>query len=353
MRAAFERGRRQGDLNGWMTAHRRRAIASYARRDRMNRRRLLQTAVLAVGLVGIGFVVHGTVDDARHQVMPGPTALGAAAVLTLVAVLAGGRAWAALFGDVLDDPAARQRMAGTFYTSQLTKYLPAGGAAQAFSQVSLATATGMPLGRVALAFPVLAIAVVVAGITLGSGLALARELPAWARALALLGLAAPALLHRPLLAGMLTMLRRIVHRIPSPDRLPGQRSIWNCYAWALVNLAAYSAAYAVLLRSLTGVDPVLTFCAFAVSWVAGFVVLPLPAGVGVREAAIVAIVPGLGAGVLLAASLAHRLLSIATELLAVVGSALVSRRLARRNRRMSGMLEHSAANSFEVRHHGS
>jgi uncharacterized membrane protein YbhN (UPF0104 family) len=293
---------------------------------RLNRRRLLRIAVLTAGLAGIVFVVHRTIDDTRDQVMPHPAAIAVAGGLTLIAVLAGGRAWAALFGDVLDDRIARQRMAGTYYSSQLTKYLPAGGAVQAVSQVSLATATGMPLGRVALAFPVLAVAAVVAGITLGAGLVFASELPAWARVLALMGLVAPVLLRRRLLARVLTLLRRIVHRIPTPERLPSQRSIWICYTWILVNLAAYSAAYAVLVRSLSSeVGAVTVFCAFAVSWVAGFIVLPLPAGVGVREAALVAIVPTLGAPVLLAASLAHRLLSIAAEVLAVVGSGVAAR----------------------------
>lgn len=293
----------------------------------MNRLRLLRTAVLAVGLVGIGFAVNRTIDDAQGQVMPGPTAIGVAAALTLVAVLAGGRAWAALFGDVLDDRAARRRMAGTYFTSQLTKYVPAGGAVQAVSQVTLATATGVPLGRVALAFPVLAVAAVVAGTTLGAGLVFAGGLPAWARALAVLGLAAPVLLHRRLLAGVLSVFRRIVRRMPAPDRLPSQRQILICYVWILVNMAAYSTGYAVLLRSLGAeVNPVVAFCAFALSWVAGFVILPLPAGVGVREAALVAIVPTVGAGVLLAAALAHRLLSIAAELLAVAWNSFASRR---------------------------
>ena len=57
---------------------------------------------------------------------------------------------------------------------------------------------------------------------------------------------------------------------------------------------------------------------FIAAWVIGFLVIPIPSGVGIREAVLVAIVPGATAAPLLAASLAQRLVAIAAELLAVV-----------------------------------
>ena len=292
----------------------------------MNRRRLFQAGVLLVGLAGLAVAVAGTVDDARDQVMPDPGALAVAAGFSLAAILTSGRAWVALFQDVLRDRGHRIRFESNYYLSQLTKYLPAGGAVQAASQVSLAASGGVPLGRVALAFPVSAIASVAAGATLGAGLVLASELPGWARALALVGLAAPALLHRRFLAAVLTAVRRFVPRIPAPDQLPNQQSILTFYAWALVSIGCTAAAYAVLLHALDGEpSPAVVLCASAMSWTIGFLAIPLPAGIGVREAMLVAVLPGVGAAPLLAASLSHRLLAIGAELAAAFGSKLLGR----------------------------
>jgi uncharacterized membrane protein YbhN (UPF0104 family) len=293
----------------------------------VKRRRLLQTAILGVGLIGLAFAVAGTVDDAREQVMPPPSRLAVAAGLALIAILASGRAWVALFHDTLQGRNQRIRFEGNYYISQLTKYLPAGGAVQAASQVSLAASTGVSLGRVALAFPVSAVGSVAAGATLGVGLALASDLPAWARVLALVGLAAPALLHQRLMARVLKAVRRFVPRLPASDQLPDQRSIVKFYLWALISIGATAAAYAVLLHALDGEpNPALVFCAAAASWTIGFLAIPLPAGIGIREAVLVAALPGVGAAPLLAASLAHRLLAIGAEVAAAFGSKLLGRR---------------------------
>ena len=99
----------------------------------MNRRRLLQAAILVVGLVAIAFAVSETVKDAKEHVLPSAGALAVAAALALVAIVASARAWVALFSDLVDSRASRSVLRGTFYLSQLTKYLPVGGVAQAAS----------------------------------------------------------------------------------------------------------------------------------------------------------------------------------------------------------------------------
>ena len=103
---------------------------------------------------------------------------------------------------------------------------------QAASQLSLAPSSGVPMNRVALAFPVSAVCAVVAGATLGAGLVFDPALPDWTRALVLLGLLTPIFLHRKLMAGVLGVARRFVHRIPHPDRLPTQVDILRSYGWA-------------------------------------------------------------------------------------------------------------------------
>jgi uncharacterized membrane protein YbhN (UPF0104 family) len=306
----------------------RRPTPEQRHRPHVNGRRLFQTGVLVVGLAGLALAVASTVNDASEHVMPGPGAWAVAAVLALAAILTSGRAWVALFHDTLHDRPHRMRFEGNYYVSQLTKYLPAGGAVQAASQVSMAAAAGVPLGRVALAFPVSAVGSIAAGATIGSGLALVSDIPMWARVLALLGLFTPALLHRRFLAGVLTICRRFVRRIPAPDRLPSQRSILAFYAWAVVSIGCTAGAYTVLLQSLSDeASPGVVFVAYAMSWTVGFLAVPLPAGIGVREAVLVACLPGVGAAPLIAASLAHRLLAIGAEMIAALGTKLAGRSL--------------------------
>jgi hypothetical protein len=294
----------------------------------VDRRRWLQTVILLVGLVGLVFAITRTVDEASEQVMPSAGALVVAGGLGLVAIVTSGRAWVALFDDVVVGRGERLRFVGTYYLSQLTKYLPGGGVVQAVSQVGLAASFHVPLRRVAVAFPVSAAGAVAAGCTLGAGLAVSGSVAGWVRVLAIAGLASLALLHRRVLATALKVARKVVKRIPKPDALPSQRSILVFYGWALLSVGASAAAYTVLLRSLSNeVSPALVFCAAALSWAVGFLLIPIPAGIGVREAMLVAVVPTVSTAPLLAASLAQRLLAIGADV-----GALVVNRVAQRVR---------------------
>ncbi len=97
------------------------------------------------------------------------------------------------------------------------------------------------------------------------------------------------------------------------------------YLWALVTIGALCGGYTVLLLSVTDdINGATVSARFAMSWAVGFLAVPVPAGVGVREAVLVAAIPGVPTAPLLAASLALRLLTIATEVLALVGNRLSS-----------------------------
>jgi uncharacterized membrane protein YbhN (UPF0104 family) len=294
----------------------------------------LKVVLLLVGLAGIALVLRATMHDAKQHVLPSAPALVAGGVLAFGAAVSSGYAWVALFSEELDARASRAELRGTFYLAQLTKYLPAGGFVQAASQLGLARSTGLSLKRVAIAFPVSVVVAVVGGATVGAGAAASGELPGWMRLLILLGLASLVLLHRGVLARVLDFVHRFIPRVPASENLPSQREILAFYGWALFTMASLCVAYAVLLHSVdSSQNPFIVASAFAVAWAIGFLALPVPAGVGIREAVLIALLPGVGAAPLLAASLALRLLSICGELLALAVNRLVIRYHGRRQRR--------------------
>ena len=286
-------------------------------------RRTIRLAVFVLGLVGLVIAFRRAVDESRGEVLPDARALTVAGALMLASIVMAARAWTELFDRGHD----RRALAGSLYASQLTKYLPAGGFVQAAGQVSMSVTAGARVGQAATAAAVWALTTIVAGCTLAAGLVFAGSLPTWLRAISLCGLLAPFLLHRRALALALHAAHRLVRRVPDPDVLPTQRRVLVAFAWSLGNAVTGSAAYAVLLGSL-GADagPVTMMSAFALSWVVGFLVFPLPSGIGVREAVLVAVVPGASAAALLGASLAQRSLVLASEVAATVGNQMVARR---------------------------
>jgi len=273
------------------------------------RRRVPWKALISIaGIAGLAIAAYTGVGDAREHKLPGPGPLAAALVFQAVALFCAAWGWVALFPP----SANRHSLRSGLYTSQLTKYLPAGGFVQAASQVALSSDEG-GVAAAALRLPVFSLCQVAAALTIGSLVALNGDLPPWGRVLAGLGLAFVFVLDRRVLAALLRLLRRVIKRLPEPTDLPSQRSILLCYVWCIGNIAGFAAAFAVLLRDLTSVSPMAAGAAVAAGWAAGFVVVFLPSGLGLREAVVLAAVPSLGTAPLLAASVAHRLAGFVAE----------------------------------------
>lgn len=273
-----------------------------------SRWRRWQGLIGLVALAGVAIAAATTIDDAREQTLPSPAALAAALALHVTALVFGARAWCSLFPIGVDC----RSLARGLYTSQLTKYLPAGGLVQAASQVALSREAG-GVAAAALRLPVFSLCSIVAGSTLASGLAFSSAIPMWARILAGCSISSVALLDRRVSSAALRLARRFVHRLPPADSVPPQGAILCCYALMLGNLAAYGAAFAVLINDVADVNPLVAAAALCGAWVVGYLVVPLPSGVGVREAVLVATLPGVAAASLLSASVAHRLVGIVAE----------------------------------------
>jgi hypothetical protein len=279
------------------------------------------------GLIGLAVAAFTSVDDARSQALPGWGPLLLAGGVQIVSVAFSAQAWVSLFPPDAD----RRMLTRGLYTSQLTKYLPAGGFVQVASQVALSSEPG-GLALAALRLPVFSMCSVVAAATTGSLLALSDDLPTWGRVAAGAALLTVVVLDRRVLARVLGAARRFISRLPEPTALPSQAAILRCYGFALLNMVTYAGAFVLLLGDLADVDPLRVGAALGAGWAAGYLVLPLPSGLGVREGVLKVALPGIAIGSLLGASLAHRLLGLVAEGL-LAGQAHLRSSLTRRAER--------------------
>jgi uncharacterized membrane protein YbhN (UPF0104 family) len=276
------------------------------------RRRAVVTVLVAVFVVvALGFFVYAIVN-AWHQTggeHPSVLHVAGAAVLYTVGLIAAAYAWATLLGDdrKVDHGAA-------LLVSQLGKYVP-GGAFQATGQVGLARSAGVRVQRGVTAFSVLVMTQALAGAVFVFASALVwTSGPVGIRVLmGIAGIAPLFLLDR---RWMVWGLRKIPRtREASAELIPDQRHILIAWSCSIVTLTATSCAYLLVLASFGGVhDPALVICGYAAAWTAGFVVLPIPSGLGVREAVLAALLHGAYPNsVIVAASVYHRVIIIATE----------------------------------------
>jgi uncharacterized membrane protein YbhN (UPF0104 family) len=174
---------------------------------------------------------------------------------------------------------------------------------------------GARVGRGVMAFTSMTVAQVVAGCTFAIPLAFTwTDPPMPVRVLiGAGGIATLALLDRRWLVYALHKIPRT--RNESPELVPDQRAILAAWAGALVTLGAMALAYVVMLGSFGPVhDPVLVVSAFVAAWTLGFVAAPIPAGLGIREAVLAGILHDtFPSSVIVAASVYHRLVAVATE----------------------------------------
>lgn len=252
--------------------------------------------------------------------------LHAWAVVVTLATAVGGSvfsmlSWRALLAD-LGSPLRVTVSARIFFLGQLGKYLP-GSVWSIVGQMELAKAHHVPRTRSATAAAVALVVSVLSGLLVAAALlpVLARHETAhyWPAFLALP--VALALLVPRVLTAVLQWLLRLARRPPLERAVTG-RGVLGSVAWSLLTWVAWGVGIWVLARE-EGVGSARAFgvCvgAFALAWVAGFLVLVVPAGAGVREAVLVAVLGSalaLPSGAPLLLSLVSRLaLSVSDVLL--------------------------------------
>ncbi|WP_445548706.1 lysylphosphatidylglycerol synthase domain-containing protein, partial [Frankia sp. CiP1_Cm_nod2] len=137
-----------------------------------------------------------------------------------------------------------------------------------------------------------------------------------------------AVLYPPVLSALLASAFRLLRR-PPLEQPPGGRHVLAAAGWLLAGFVLYGVATWLLARDLTpsvhGVRLLLlSVGGYSFAWTAGFLVLVLPAGAGVREAVLVlTLAPALAAGPATVLALIIRLFATVADLVwAGIGMAL-------------------------------
>jgi uncharacterized membrane protein YbhN (UPF0104 family) len=276
--------------------------------------RVLRVVVLAAGVAFMALAFARTANRLHGGAFPGLPRLGVAVALLGLNAALGGLAW----GDLVAiDPQHRRPVARGFYLSMLGKYVP-GGVWQVVGQVGSAQRTGISLLQASTAWSAFAVVLLASGGAVASFLALAGAgVPGAYRALAGIGLVGLVLLDR---RWMVWLVRRLPRRVDA-EFVPGQREILRACGKIVIGMFAAGLAYGVLIDGIRAAPLPTASFAWVLSWAVGYVIVFAPAGLGFREAALVALLGGsVGTPALIAASIFHRLATIAAEAIVIVGA---------------------------------
>ncbi|WP_116949981.1 lysylphosphatidylglycerol synthase domain-containing protein [Jiangella endophytica] len=295
----------------------------------LTRQPWVRRVFLALALSAAVWAVAGRWDEVRAawSALPPLTVLAAFAV-ALAYVLATMASWRAVLTDLGSavplGPAARM-----FLLSQLGKYLP-GGVWNLVAAAEIGADLRIPRRRSVTVMAVALLVSIVTGLLVAAVAVLAGPSDVrdtYGVALLALPLLA-ALLAPPVLNRLLGFLLRRLGRAPLEHPLSAagvaRASAWALLAWLLAGLHVH------LLVTALGADASLATAAlatgaYALAWTVGFLVVVVPAGVGVREAVLGLVLAGqLSGGAVVIAVLASRLLLTVADL--ALGLAAARRR---------------------------
>lgn len=292
--------------------------ASEAVPRRSPARRLVRYGFLAVAL---GFGAWAVIREwdavvagfARLSV----PALAGSLVAVVAALLGAMLTWRTLLAD-LGSPLRLRPAAKVFFVGQLGKYIP-GTVWPMLAQMEMGRDLGVPRSRSATAF------FLMMPVQLATGLLVTLVTLGWDRYGWLL-LFIPlllVLLEPKVVNAVIGFALRKLKRDPL-ERPLTRRGMLTALAWALAGWVAYGVhLYFVVPQG----GLVFAVGAFALSWCLGIMTFVIPAGAGVRELAMVAVLaPQLDRGSAIAVALASRIVIIAGDLICAGTAGIAARR---------------------------
>ncbi|WP_433353373.1 lysylphosphatidylglycerol synthase transmembrane domain-containing protein [Microtetraspora malaysiensis] len=298
----------------------------------MSGRKALRLLFLAVALgFGVWAVASRWTEVSEGFARLSWLELGGSLLAVIAALGCGMMMWRALLAD-LGSPLAFPHAAKIFFVGQLGKYIP-GSLWPVLAQMEMGRDHGVPRSRSAAAFfltyPVyLGSGLLTAAVTLPvlAGGSVARF--AW---LLLLIPVLAAALHPSVVNWCINRGLRLLRRAPLERPLTRHGVLVAC-GWAFGGWAAYGTHLALIVHGLGASGPqaaLLSVGAFALAWSLGFIVVIAPAGVGVREVAMVAaLAPVLSQDAAIAATLCSRLIVSVGDLVCAGLAGLAARRSA-------------------------
>lgn len=273
-------------------------------------RKSIRTAFV---LVGLAFVAFGVVQALREgrAVIPSVATVITVLLLSGLAIAGAAASWSALFPD----HPGKSRLRSAFVTSQVGKHLPLGGAFQALGQAAFSIDDVVTRSRATVGLASHALVQIAAASLVAFLVALSPDMPVLARVVGGASLLLVLLVHRSWLKYAVARLApRFGYRRPDPGALvPSQRATIVSVAFGLIPIVSASLAFALVLNDLApnSLEPHV-IPSFALAWLAGYLTIPVPAGLGIREAVLVALL-GHPIGIVVAASVSHRILSMVVE----------------------------------------
>ncbi len=259
----------------------------------------------------------------------GPLPVLLAALATAVNVLLAGAMWRSALAD-LGSVLPVRVAARVFYLGQLGKYLP-GSVWPMVMQAELGADHGVPRRRTATASLVAlmlsvasAFGVVLLTLPVQNGVLPARF--GWA---VVLVVPLAVLLHPRVLGAVVDRALAVAGREPLEHRTSTAGTLratgWAAGSWVGAGLQVWVLAVALGMRVSPG-TAALAIGGYCLAWAVGFVFVIAPAGAGVRELALAAVLAGeLGRGEVLVVVLVSRVLFTAADLVAA-GLALLGAR---------------------------
>lgn len=271
----------------------------------------LRVVFALAGLVFIGLALRDALRDPDLTLLPSAPGLVVAVLAVVIGLTAATIGWARLLG--VQDPRV---VARGFLLAQLGKYIP-GGVWQVVGQVGDASRAASTGGRTAtVAFVVSVATQVTAGLLVGLPLAFVDSTPTWIR----LGIVAGALvsvallLQRRLLTWVLLSLPWLRDEADE-TAMPTRSAMAVSTLTGMVSLVAAGLVFEIAYSAPAGTSAVVVVPAYALAWTVGFLAIPFPAGLGVREGALLLLLPDDANTAIVAASAVVRVVYIAGELL--------------------------------------
>ncbi|MEU5864909.1 lysylphosphatidylglycerol synthase domain-containing protein [Nonomuraea sp. NPDC047529] len=281
-------------------------------------RRLLRFGFLAVALAFGAWAVARQWDAvvAGFARLSWP-ALAGSLVAVVAALLGAMLTWRTLLAD-LGSPLPLRPAAKVFFVGQLGKYIP-GAVWPVLAQMEMGRDLGVPRPRSATAF------FLMMPVQIASGLLVTLVTLGWHRfGWVLLFIPLLLVLLEPkVVNGVIGFGLRKLGREPL-ERPLTRRGMLTALGWALAGWTAYGVHF-FFIAPQGGL--LFAVGAFALSWCLGIVTFVVPAGAGVREAAMVAVLaPVLDSGAAIAVALCSRIVIVIGDLICAGLAGIASRR---------------------------